>query len=425
MIRARDAACRNSILAEGGWREQKRRENSTIFDDPLEDQSSDIQPERVATENLVYHGDIKVRRSGRQLYNNDTRMLEDEWIGENGVTYTPAQIEQLRQEEDTDLSQSQWNQKTLAELESSLETLVRGTAQTAAELYDQFMDLPAHFGFDVFPHPEISDYGACMRLGRAARRYFQDVVVPSRDALSKLGGALPGGRWDRLQELKDLEAEVRQARQRRDAALQALIECNVRSCLRKEDTGAGFEDDAASEPEDEDAPATENEGNEGEDTASPGDVSMPELESDDSGPVVMMPEVELPSVEKPGLGHFIIPGLSDNAAAPAASAVRQPPGQCGHEPANVCAKLGAPHAAQCTAIVENWRVACNEVIAHRRDNDMAQCIRRCEIMASEASDANRLRALALRLIADNDPQTQRPPRRGTRRRAGRTVQCAA
>ncbi len=406
MIRARDAACRNSLLAESEWREQKRLESGTPLDDSYGD-----QPEREASnENLVYDGGTKVRRTGRTLFDNDKRHPADEWIGENGVSYTPEQIDRLRRGEDPGLSGSQVRQKAKAATGSGLESLARTTPKMAAELSDQFMDLPAKLGFDVFPRFEISDYGECMRLGRAARKYFQEVVVPSRDALRKLGSALPGGRWDTLQELKNLESRVRQARERRDNALRALIECNVRSCKPDRDAGAGLEDEAATEPRDQDTPSAEKRHEDEEGTASTGVASIPELDNDGSRPIPMMPKIELPTIGKPSLGHFLIPGLSEepNTLRAGLTGMRPPPGQCGHGSGDVCDKLGDPRAAACTAIVDTWRKACNEVIAHRRDNDMAQCKRRCAMMASEASDANWLRAMALRTIAANDPQANGP-----------------
>lgn len=123
--------------------------------------------------------------------------------------------------------------RKIEELKAGLETIVGLPAdmvQHVGEEIDQLIDLVRSNDIDIPHGMELTEYGECLRWTRLADQHLERVLMPANFALSQAAQRLPGGSAAKFNELRELEKSVRNARVERDAAMDALIDCNAKQC---------------------------------------------------------------------------------------------------------------------------------------------------------------------------------------------------
>jgi len=320
--------------------------------------------------------------------------------------------------------------RKIEELEAGLETIVGLPAdmvQHVGEEIDQLIDLVRSNDIDIPHGMELTEYGECSRWTRLADQHLERFLMPADFALSQAAQRLPGGSAAKFKELRELEKAVRDARAERDAAMDALIDCNAKLCRKIPKVTREFIDEPAVPNVEEgaiDLPLP---------IAPPAfdplpfeqlPVPVPPKTGPESGSV-HIPSLPIPATDNPVLPldgvpltpktdtGSVQPGLPFDASpedlikrrdnAIAAGLMRDPDGICEFDLSDVCIKLGGEEAEQCKIQVSIWRNECRSVRDYTPTRSLGYCYARCNVQATAAHNANFLQKLALGVFERNDP----------------------
>ena len=306
-------------------------------------------------------------------------------------------------------------------------------AQAAAEDADRMVDQIRSLDIDIPYGLELTEYGECLRWARLVDQHLEHVLIPASNALNQAERGLPGGSSQKFEELNELEQKVREARKKRDQAMDALIDCNAKYCRKKPIVSAKFEDEPKGsglnggdigvppafaplpieplpfvpaplgltplpEPPVFDAPT--------------GLGELPELPGNGTGinPLPPMPLDAIPPGSSPLVGQPKARGelslqdlLDQRNQAIASGIMRAPAGTCEFEPDDVCLKLGGEEAEQCKIKASIWRDECRAVRDRAGEKSLNYCYARCDVQSTAAQNANFLQQLVLSVVRANDP----------------------
>lgn len=323
--------------------------------------------------------------------------------------------------------------RKVEELKAGLETIVGLPAdmvQHVGEEIDQLIDLVRSNDIDIPHGMELTEYGECLRWTRLADQHLERFLMPADLALSQAAQRLPGGSAAKFKELLELEKSVRDARAERDAAMDALIDCNAKLCREKPKVTQEFID----EPE---VPNVEQGAIDLPVPIAPPafdplpieplpfeqlPLPVPPKTGPESGSV-HIPSLPIPATDNPvlpletippntnaGEGQITLPFdtspealIAQREKAIATGQMRDPDGVCEFDLDDVCFKLGGEEAEQCKIQVSLWRDECRSVRDYAPTRSLGYCYARCDVQATAASNANILQKLVLRVLEQNDP----------------------